>query len=96
VLFRSIKPLFKQDLVTFKSNIQGSGDLKVHKTCLNLPKGILENRIITDDLNIKNDIKEGFSFLKKNSFSIFNIILIIISFIILIFFIFRIKKFYKI
>lgn len=74
------KPLFIQ-LEVFGSNIEGSSK-KQRKTCINLPKGILENRIIFDDLNL-NYKKENFIFDFKDKNKDKNILYIVIAVVIL-------------
>jgi len=87
------KPLFIQ-LEVFGSNIEGSYK-KQRKTCINLPRGILDDRIIFDDLNL-NGKRENFTLDfnkdKKNYFIYIFIFIIVIISIIFIIFVFNSKK----
>ena len=79
-IYHTYKPLFIQ-LEVFGSNIEGSSK-KQRKTCINLPKGILENRIIFDDLNL-NYKKENFTLDFKDKNKDKNILYVIIVVVIL-------------
>jgi hypothetical protein len=85
------KPLFIQ-LEIFGSNIEGSSKIQ-RKTCVNLPKGILENRIIFDDLNL-NYKRENFTldFKNKKNNVIYIIIIVFVILIIIFIFLFISKK----